>query len=97
MYHWRHLADCFILAAFLTQYDIKSYSTTQSEVAGVKFDTKDIIDQIPAGIDDDKVSATAAFTILALLASAAALAGFFKPIMFTVGHGIAAVCGLIAM
>jgi hypothetical protein len=58
-------------------------------------DTKDIIDQI--GIEDDKINATAAFTILALLASAVALAGFVKPIMFTVGHGVAAVCGLIAM
>ena len=46
---------------------------------------------------EEKVEATAAFTILALLATTAALAGFFKPILFTIGHGIGALCGLIAM
>jgi hypothetical protein len=61
----------------------------------VEQDTKDVLKN--AGIDDDKVNATAAFTILALFATVFALAGFVKPFFFTVGHAVAAVCGLIAM
>ena len=59
-------------------------------------DTDDLLKQLNIK-GEDKIEATAAFTILALFGTTAALAGFFKPIMFTVGHGVGAFCGLLAM
>ena len=59
-------------------------------------DTDDLLKQLNIK-GEDKIEATAAFTILALFGTTAALAGFFKPILFTIGHGIGALCGLIAM
>ena len=69
--------------------------TLQSGVRTETLDTNDLLKLI--GIPGDKVKATAAFTILALFASTAALAGCFRPVMFTFGHGLGAFCGMVAM